>query len=230
MTGHDERAGRAPGVDVDAVLLDMDGTLVDSTRVVEALWTRFAVRHGVAPSAVLAHAHGRQTRDTVRRFLPAGLDPDREVARLEAAELVALDGIVEVPGARRLLASLAGARVAVVTSAPRALAAGRLAAAGLEPPAVLVAGEDVTAGKPDPSGYLAAAAALGVAPSRCLVLEDADAGVRAALAAGAHALVVGTRGSAAARGLPRVPDLRAVVASVSRGGARVRVSWPGVPP
>lgn len=228
-SGVTSRTTRRPSplvtLDVEAVLADMDGTLVDSTRVVEALWAEFAGRYGVAASAVLAYAHGRQTGDTVRRFLPEGVDPDPVVAELQARELGRLDGIAEVPGARRLLEALAGARVAVVTSAPRALATRRLAAAGLDAPAVLVAGEDVPVGKPDPAGYLEAAARLGVAPSRCLVLEDAEAGIRAAQAAGAHVLVVGARRSPAARGLDRVPDLRAVGAHVSPGGASVRVRW-----
>lgn len=68
----------------------------------------------------------------------------------------------------------------------------RLAAAGLPVPAVLIAAEDVTDGKPDPEGYLAAAAALGVSPAACLVVEDAPAGIGAGRAAGARVLAVAT--------------------------------------
>ena len=71
-----------------------------------------------------------------------------------------------------------------MTSGTRALATSRLAAAGLPLPAVLVTADDVAAGKPDPEGYLEAARRLGRPPADCLVLEDAPAGVQAALAAG----------------------------------------------
>ena len=72
----------------------------------------------------------------------------------------------------------------MVTSADPPLARIRLAAAGIRP-ALLVTIEDVRAGKPDPEGYLLAAGKLGADPRRCLVVEDAEAGVRAEQAAGA---------------------------------------------
>lgn len=212
-------------LDVDAVLFDMDGTLVDSTRVVEDLWAQFAARHDIELSELLAYSHGRQTRDTIRRFLPAGADVDGAAAHFQAAELRLTDGITEIAGARRLLETLKGARTAVVTSAPRSLATRRLAAAGLDLPEVLVTSENVPVGKPDPSGYREAARLLGVAPSRCLALEDAEAGIRAAVAAGAHTLVVGAHRSPTTETLHRVPDLRAVTAAVSGDGSEVRVRW-----
>jgi sugar-phosphatase len=73
----------------------------------------------------------------------------------------------------------------------------RLAAAGLPVPDVLVAAEDVDAGKPDPEGYLRAAASLGLGVDRCLVIEDAPAGVAAGRAAGAWTLAVATSHDAA---------------------------------
>jgi len=79
----------------------------------------------------------------------------------------------------------------VVTSADPPLARTRLAAAGIRP-ALLVTIDDVRAGKPDPEGYLLAARKLGADPRRCLVVEDAEAGVAAGRAAGA--VVAGLRG------------------------------------
>lgn len=214
-------------LDVEAVLFDMDGTLVDSTQVVESLWAQFANRYGVELPILLAYSHGRQTRDTVVRFLPPGHDPDKVTVEFQQKELTRTSGITEIRGARKLLGQLDGARTAVVTSAPRDLAERRLAAAGLPIPAVLVTGEDVASGKPDPAGYHVAARRLGVSPYRCLVFEDAEAGIRAGLASGAHTLVVGAHRSPATRDLQRIPDLSVVSATVSdRGGISLR--WPRI--
>ena len=76
--------------------------------------------------------------------------------------------------------------------APRALASARLRFAGLPEPRVLVGAEDVRAGKPDPEGYLKAAALLSALPAACVVLEDTPAGILAARAAGMRVLAVGT--------------------------------------
>src|SRR6476661_8693257 len=96
-------------------------------------------------------------------------------------------------GGRALLADLdrLGLPWAVVTSADVLLAQIRLAAAEIAP-ALLVTIDDVRHGKPDPEGYLLAARKLGADPRRCLVVEDAEAGVAAGRAAGA--VVAGLRG------------------------------------
>lgn len=195
---------------VAAVLLDMDGTLVDSTVVVESMWRRFGAVYGVDPAEILRYSHGRLTLDTVGAFLPDGHCADEVAAALEAEQLDRLDGIVEIPGARRFLSELAGARVAVVTSAPRELARRRLAATGLPQPPVLVTAEDVEAGKPSPEGYVRAAAALGCAPEECAIFEDAEAGIRAAVAAGGWTIVVGGHESCTTSDLSRITDFRDV--------------------
>src|SRR5699024_1964809 len=103
-----------------------------------------------------------------------------------------LDGIEPVPGAPQFLASLPAQRWAIVTSAPRRLAERRIAAAGLPMPRVLVTGDDVEHGKPAPDPFLLGARRLGLDASRCLVFEDAPAGVAAAEAAAAQVVVVTT--------------------------------------
>jgi mannitol-1-/sugar-/sorbitol-6-phosphatase len=92
----------------------------------------------------------------------------------------------------RLMRSIPVDRCAVVTSGIRPVALARLRAAGLPHPQVLVTAEDVSRGKPDPEGYLAATKELGVGPSRALVIEDAPAGIQAAQAADMMAVAVGT--------------------------------------
>ncbi len=106
-----------------------------------------------------------------------------------------------------------------MTSGTRPLARARLQAAGLPLPDVMVTADDVSAGKPAPEGYLAAAAALGVPPADCVVLEDAVAGVLAARAAGVGAVIgVGERALATDADVV-VTDLRAL--TVVDGGLRV---------
>lgn len=205
-------------ISASGFLFDMDGTLVDSTPVVEAVWTEFGVRHGVEPADILAYSHGRQAMDTIVRFLPDAPDDERlAIAQgLVAEELTRTDGIVQIGGAVALLEELEalGAPVAIVTSAPRELAVARLEAAGLRVPPVLISAEDVERGKPDPQGYLLAAERLGVAIGDCVVFEDAEAGVAAAVASGARVFVVGDLATAGTEGLERLADYVGVRAAL----------------
>jgi sugar-phosphatase len=171
-------------VDCEAVLFDMDGTLVDSTAVVERRWAIWAARRGVPLDEILAISHGRPTLDTLTLIAPQWATAE-EAAALDAAEASDTDGLAAVIGAGALAAALPAGRWGVVTSAGRALAIARLTAAGLPVPDVLVTSDDVRPGKPHPGGYLEAARRLGASPERCLVFEDAPVGVRAGLAAGA---------------------------------------------
>lgn len=193
--------------DVDAALFDMDGTLLDSGAAVTASWTLFAEEHGLDPAEVLASVHGVRAADSIARYLPAD-EVEAETVRLIERELELLDGIVEIPGAAELLRALpeAGIPVAIVTSAPRDLALARLSAAGIPLPALIVSGDDIAEGKPAPDGYLEAAHRLGADPARCVVFEDADAGIRAGIAAGARVIVVGEHAGASTTGLTRIAD------------------------
>lgn len=210
-------------LDVDAVLFDIDGTLVDSTPAVERTWRAWAQARGLSADEVLAVCHGRRTEDTVRDLLPAD-ERDLAVAELEQLELDDLDDVVALPATRDLLARLPRERWAAVTSGSGRLMRARLGAAGLPVPAVLVAAEDVHEGKPDPQGYLLAATLLGVDASRCLVVEDAPAGLAAGRAAGAHTLAVTTSHSAdeLSGADAVVTDLRSLDVVVDATGLHVR--------
>lgn len=168
----------------EAVLFDMDGTLVDSSSCVESTWRLWAGKHGVDIDALLRISHGRQNHETIRLIAPH-LEKPEEIAFLVQTEEDCHEGIVEVRGARALLDSLgANTPWAVVTSAWRTLAEKRLRLAGLRIPDVLITSDDISHSKPHPEGYLLAAERLGVAPAGCLVIEDAHAGIDAARAAG----------------------------------------------
>jgi mannitol-1-/sugar-/sorbitol-6-phosphatase len=171
-----------------AVLLDMDGTLVDSDGAVERAWAAWALEYGVEPDVALANAHGSPAAVTAAR-----LRPDLDEAGVEAAaarqlafQYEDLADVVPTEGALRLVAVLERSSTpwAVVTSADDRLARARLAAAGIEPPLLLTI-EDVGRGKPDPEGYLKAAEALGVDIADCLVVEDSEPGLAAGRASGA---------------------------------------------
>lgn len=193
-----------------ALLLDMDGTLVDSDAVVERVWSGWARAHGLDADEVLAVVHGRQGYATMAALLP---DRPMEVNHAENRELLALetadmDGVVPVPGAPALLAALRADAVphALVTSADAALSTARMAAAGLPLPDARVTAESVSASKPDPEGFLKGAAELGFAPGDCLAFEDSGAGVAAARAAGMRVVGVGARATEYAPDVA-VPDL-----------------------
>lgn len=210
---------------VSGFLFDMDGTLVDSTAVVEEAWSRFGATHGIDPVEILAFSHGRQTIDTVRRFLPdLPEDEQRDIVdAMIAAEIAYVDGIVEVPGAGAFVQRLLdlGAPVALVTSAPRELAVERMTAAGVPVPEALVPSEDAERSKPHPEGYLRGAALLGVPAEQCLAFEDAPAGVEAALASGATTVVVGDLEASVTAGLPRIAGYTGL--TVEREGSAFRI-------
>jgi len=179
---------------VKAILFDMDGTLVDSTKVVERTWHRFAIRHQLDSHAVLAKAHGCRAAETVAHFAPKHIDHEQETAQVLAEEIADIEGIVAIDGAKKIVHALSENHWAIVTSANRELAIRRMNAAGLPIPTVLIAAEDVQQGKPAPDGYLAAAYALNVLPEECLVFEDAPAGIASAHAAGMRVVAVGRIG------------------------------------
>jgi sugar-phosphatase len=171
-------------------LFDIDGTLVDSSAVVERAWRQVAREFGLDGDLIVANCHGRRSMDTVGEFFPPADQPAAQL-RIDALELADRD-VVACPGAADMLAGLAGQPWAAVTSGPRQLMTARLAAAGLPEPPVLVTAEDVQRGKPAPDGYLLAARELGVSPASCVVVEDAPAGVAAGQASGALVVAVTT--------------------------------------
>ena len=192
-------------MDIDAVLFDMDGTLVDSDAVVERVWTQWARENDTDVDLVLETMPGRPAEDTVR-----AVRPDLDAAAHGRAHLEReyddLDGVVATPGAHELIDALdaAGIPWAVVTSADTRLAELRLGAAGIVAK-TLVTRDRLTHGKPHPEGYLLAAGRLGVDPARCLVVEDTATGAEAGRASGAR--VAGLKGIDADLTLTDLTDL-----------------------
>jgi sugar-phosphatase len=170
-----------------AVLFDLDGVLVDSTRSVERQWRTWARRHGIDGDMVMAIGHGVRSREIIRKVAPH-LDCEAEAQSIEALEAADQDGVAVMPGAQDLVHSIPAGCWCVVTSGTRRLATARLQLAGIPVPNVMVTADDVSRGKPHPEPYLRGAELLGVKPEECLVIEDAPAGIQAAHAGGMKAI------------------------------------------
>ncbi|MEU2394977.1 HAD-IA family hydrolase [Streptomyces sp. NPDC007369] len=208
----------------DAVLFDLDGVLVRSMELIERILREWAAGHGLDPDTCVALSHGRRDIDLVRLVAPH-LDAEAETARITRREECDVAGLLPVPGALPLVAALPAHRWAVVTSGTGKVARARLAAAGVPRPTHLIAAEDITEGKPDPEGYLRAAELLGTAPDRCAVVEDASAGIDAALAAGMQPIGLGDAVRGSARPLTAwVPDLRAITCLPAPDGLVLKVT------
>jgi mannitol-1-/sugar-/sorbitol-6-phosphatase len=168
-----------PTFNCSAILFDLDGVLVDSTRSVSRQYRLWAQKANLDPRIVENIPHGVRAIDVVRQLAPH-LGAEAEVERLEKMEAEDQEGVVVMPGATELLESIPGNRWCVVTSGTRYLATCRLKHANLPIPRVMVSADDVSKGKPDPEPYLTGARLLGMNSSDCLVIEDAPAGIQAA--------------------------------------------------
>ena len=205
----------------EAILCDMDGTLVDSSAVVESMWDSFARDYGMSErfDEIMAFSPGRTGIDTIRRFLPelAVEEHDAIHERFAHEEIMRTAGrMAEIPGAVALVTALIDACVplALVTSAPMELMRVRMEEAGVPIPSVVVSADDVEHGKPDPDAYLKAAELLGVPITSCLVLEDAASGYTAAQRAGAQILLVGDGVPEADPSTPRIANFTGVTFTI----------------
>ena len=215
-----------PPGSIAALLLDLDGTLVDSEPLQREGYRRFFASRGweVPDLSVFT---GRRAEDVLPTLDGPWRDEDHAGIAREVTDLVPRDvAPAAVPGAPELIraAADAGVRIAVVTSAGPAWVQ---QAVGdglglLDLVDIVVTAEDVVDGKPHPAGYLLACERLGVHPGTALAAEDSTAGVRAAVAAGVGRVVGVTTSRPAAElrdagAHATYPDLRTVAEQVRRG-------------
>ena len=179
----------ATTINCSAILFDMDGVLLDSTPAVERHWREWSEKHGLAYEEVIAIAHGRPSKETMRVMAPH-LDAEKEAADYEQYECEDLVGVFPISGAASFTSALPAEKWAIVTSCGHKLALARLAHVSLKASNILISADHVKQGKPHPEGYLAAAKTLGVSPAECLVVEDSPNGLKAALEAGMRCLAV----------------------------------------
>jgi beta-phosphoglucomutase len=191
---------RCTGAIPRAVLWDLDGTLADSKEYHWRSWQAALADVGVQVSEGRFEASFGQRNDAIlSAWLGADADPQlvRRIGDAKEAlyrQIVETEGIVPLPGAAEWVRTLheEGWRQAIASSAPRLNVEVMHRALGFgERIQVLVAAEDVRRGKPEPDVFLAAAERLGVPPARCVVVEDAEAGIEAAARAGMASIGVG---------------------------------------
>jgi sugar-phosphatase len=207
----------------------MDGLMVDS----EPLWYRVegdfaAARGGDWTPALARSCVGRGTAHSLRTMSAMfgfPVDVERDVAAIIDAFLLRVGELRLKPGCVELLDAAAGLPMAVASSSPLRLIEAVLARFALAPRfGAVVSGESVVSSKPAPDIFLRAAAALGVAPAGCVVLEDSLAGATAGRTAGMWVVAV-PEGPPEGRGFEAVadrivPDLFAARAALELPGPR----------
>ena len=183
-----------------AVLWDLDGTLADSREFHWCAWRETMRTAGVEITESQFQASFGQRNDTIlTNWLGGAATPDRirEIGDAKEARyrrFIEDEGVTPLPGAAEWVRKLQGERwrQAIASSAPRLNVEVMTRVLGFSSAmAALVGAEDVARGKPEPDVFLVAAAKLGVPPDRCVVVEDADAGIEAARRAGMRCVGVG---------------------------------------
>jgi beta-phosphoglucomutase len=187
-----------------AVLWDMDGTLIDSEELHWISWRDTMAREGIAIThEQFLSSFGQRNDSIVPRWLGTGATPERIERVADAKEelyrlMVRRDGISPLPGVEDWLRRLhdQGWLQAIASAAPRANVDAILEAmSATRFFQAIVSAEDVRRGKPDPEVYLTAASRVGASPDKCIVLEDAVAGVQGARSAGMKSIGVTRNGT-----------------------------------
>ncbi|KAG7090768.1 hypothetical protein E1B28_009853 [Marasmius oreades] len=182
---------------VDAILFDMDGTLIDSTPGLIKAWEQFCKDYDLGdPTKIIHDTHGRRLSDTLKDICNIQ-DEEKllvEINRFE--EHVIMGGPTALPGVQKLVEDLQSqhpSRWTVVTSATAFYAPRALERCGIPlPKKGIITSDDVENGKPHPDPYLAGAKKCGADPRRCLVIEDAIAGLISGRNAGSKTVAVCT--------------------------------------
>jgi mannitol-1-/sugar-/sorbitol-6-phosphatase len=177
-----------------ALLLDLDGTLVDSSTAVESAWRWAAEQLGVPFSQIAPYVHGIPADHALELAIPGIDGPTKSRLAGEILTRQAESGaaVAPMPGALRLLEGLPSGSWAIVTSGSVRLAESSIHKAGLPEPPILITADDVQAGKPDPEPFMRAMGVLDVSSDECIVIEDSPHGIASGLAAGVRVLAVGT--------------------------------------
>lgn len=179
-------------LEFQGLLFDLDGTLIDSSEVIDRAWAAFANKHSLDREKVMHVIHGKPAGESIKALCPDATANDiaNDTRWLEQMESEDTEGVIALAGSIEFLNTLNDNHVpwAIVTSGTIPVATARITAAGLPKPSILITPELVSQGKPDPEPYLLGAKQLGLDATECVVFEDAVAGVRSGVAAGAKVI------------------------------------------
>lgn len=167
----------------DAIIFDLDGTLVDSTECVERVWKSWADQYNIPFSKVIEISHGRPAINTMRELLP-GKDVKKMAEDFLRKEISETEGLKTIKGAKNIIKEIPVECMAIATSCSYPLAKARILNSGLNIPEFIVTADDVVNGKPDPESFIKAADILNVDIKNCVIFEDSIIGVKAAVASG----------------------------------------------
>ncbi len=170
-------------ISCQAILFDLDGTLIDSWRCVEYAWQTWCREHSIEYDDLLHKFNGTRAIDIIRTLKPE-LDYEKEANKVDLLELSNPHYLTAIIGAIDLLSLMPPNRWGIVTSGTHHVSSHKLKHAQITVPDTFITAEKVTQSKPHPQGYLLAASLLGIEPKDCLVFEDAPKGIEAARAAG----------------------------------------------
>jgi HAD superfamily hydrolase (TIGR01509 family) len=186
-------------MEIQAIIFDMDGLMLDTEPLYRTVWKRAAAECGYLVTDEIYRGlvgRGRKVAEQIllQTFGPVfPMEKFRQLSRADEVHAFAFEPVAKKPGLDELLSFVESRNLpkAVATSTERAIALPLLERMGLRDRFVAVAtGDEVVRGKPFPDLFLLAAARLGVAPSSCLALEDSEAGVASAAKAGMQVYLV----------------------------------------
>jgi beta-phosphoglucomutase-like phosphatase (HAD superfamily) len=198
---------------VEALIFDMDGTMIDSMPWHARSWVEFVARHGLKLDVtdILARTTGRTGVECMRELFERDLsDAECQAMVHEKEEIYRAmfsDNFTEVAGftAFAKAAVARGVKVAVGTAGDKHNIEFAMSRLKMDPlPLAIVGGDEGFAGKPTPEIFVEAARRIGVAPERCIVFEDAPFGIEAARRGGMRAVAVCSTHTAAELAGPHV--------------------------
>ncbi|MFI5690079.1 HAD family hydrolase [Streptomyces sp. NPDC051636] len=216
----------------NAVLFDLDGTLIDSYPDAEDCWNEWAESVGLGDVFDLAPFYGQKRADIIRTLLPhlSQRETEEQVEKVRLAERARVAKVVALPGAADVLAALPVERWGIVTSNDTEVAQARLLSAGLPVPEVIVSADHVVHPKPHPEGFLLGARKLGFEPDSVVGIDDSPIGVTAAREAGMTAVAVRFRHGVSALSNAHViaDGVGAIDFSVQPGGITLSIGGKNV--
>jgi mannitol-1-/sugar-/sorbitol-6-phosphatase len=209
-------------IECRAVFFDLDGVLVDSRRCVEQVWRQWARERGRDPAPFIQMSFGRRTSETIRLAAPE-LDAAAEAAALDLMEELCTEGLEPIRGVRELIQQIPAGQWGIVTSCHRPVANLRISTVGIPIPEMMVTGDEVTRGKPDPEPYRLGLERMGLRADQVVVFEDAPAGIASAKGAGIPVIALRTThdGEALALADWRVRDFTGIRVTPVPSGLRL---------